>query len=398
MKKFLSAALAAAMAVSLVACGGTTSAPAGSTPAGSTAAGSGAAGATSAASLKIGGIGPLTGGAAIYGVAVKQGAELAVEEINALGGMQFELNFQDDEHDPEKSVNAYNALKDWGMQVLLGTVTTGPCLAVASEAEADNMFLLTPSASAVDVVAGDNAFQVCFTDPNQGVGAADYIADNKLASKVAVIHDASDAYSSGIYMKFAEEAAAKGLQVVSDESFTADSKTDFSVQVQKAKAAGAELVFLPIYYNEANLIIQEMNKQSYDAKVFGCDGLDGLLTIKGADTSLFEGVMLLTPFAADAQDDLTKNFVAKYVEKYGETPNQFAADAYDGVYIIKAAMEQAAANTSMSASELCDALKGAMGTISVDGLTGDGMTWAASGEVSKAPRAVKIENGAYTAM
>ena len=190
MKRFLSAALAAAMAVSLVACGGTTSAPAGSTPAGSTASGSavsGNAGGSAAAPLKIGGIGPLTGGAAIYGVAVKQGAELAVEEINALGGMQFELNFQDDEHDPEKSVNAYNALKDWGMQVLLGTVTTGPCLAVASEAEADNMFLLTPSASAVDVVKGENAFQVCFTDPNQGVGAADYIADNKLATKVAAI-------------------------------------------------------------------------------------------------------------------------------------------------------------------------------------------------------------------
>ena len=401
MKRFLSAALAAAMAVSLVACGGTTSAPAGSTPAGSTASGSavsGNAGGSAAAPLKIGGIGPLTGGAAIYGVAVKQGAELAVEEINALGGMQFELNFQDDEHDPEKSVNAYNALKDWGMQVLLGTVTTGPCLAVASEAEADNMFLLTPSASAVDVVKGENAFQVCFTDPNQGVGAADYIADNKLATKVAAIYDASDAYSSGIYTKFKEEAAAKGLELVSDESFTADSKTDFSVQVQKAKAAGAELMFLPIYYNEANLIIQEMKKQGYDAAVFGCDGLDGLLTIKGADTSLFEGVMLLTPFAVDAQDDMTKNFVAKYEEKYGETPNQFAADAYDGVYIIKAAMEQAAANTSMSASELCDLLKPAMTAISVDGLTGDGMTWAASGEVSKAPRAVKIENGAYTAM
>lgn len=377
------------MAFSFAACGGASS---------TSGAASTASGTASGAAIKIGGIGPLTGGAAIYGNAVKNGAELAVEEINAQGGLQFELNFQDDENDPEKSLNAYNNLKDWGMQALLGTVTTQPCLTVAPETAADNMFLLTPSASAVDVIKEDNAFQVCFTDPNQGVASADYIAENGLATKIAIIYDSSDAYSSGVHDKFKEEAATKGLEIVADEAFTADNKTDFSVQVQKAKSSGAELVFLPIYYSEANLIIQEMNKQGCTASVFGCDGLDGLLTIEGADTSLFEGVMLLTPFAADAQDEKTQNFVSKYEEKYGETPNQFAADAYDGVYAILAACEQGGVTADMDASAVCDALKAAMTQISVDGLTGEGMKWEATGEVNKAPRAVKIQNGAYTAM
>ena len=395
MKKAMSLVLAAAMAFSFAACGGA------SGTSGATSTASGAAsttGTASGAAIKIGGIGPLTGGAAIYGNAVKNGAELAVEEINAQGGLQFVLNFQDDENDPEKSLNAYNNLKDWGMQALLGTVTTQPCLTVAPETAADNMFLLTPSASAVDVIKEDNAFQVCFTDPNQGVASADYIADNGLATKIAVIYDSSDAYSSGIHDKFKEEAAKKGLEIVADEAFTAGNKTDFSVQVQKAKSSGAELVFLPIYYSEANLIIQEMNKQGCTATVFGCDGLDGLLTIEGADTSLFEGVMLLTPFAADAQDEKTQNFVSKYQEKFGETPNQFAADAYDGVYTILAACEQGGVTADMDASAICDALKTAMTQITVDGLTGEGMKWEATGEVNKAPRAVKIQNGAYTAM
>ena len=385
MKKAMSLVLAAAMAFSFAACGGASGT-------------SGAASTASGTAIKIGGIGPLTGGAAIYGNAVKNGAALAVEEINAQGGLQFELNFQDDENDPEKALNAYNNLKDWGMQALLGTVTTQPCLTVAPETAADNMFLLTPSASAVDVIKEDNAFQVCFTDPNQGVASADYIAENGLATKIAIIYDSSDAYSSGIHDKFKEEAATKGLEIVADEAFTADNKTDFSVQVQKAKSSGAELVFLPIYYSEANLIIQEMNKQGCTASVFGCDGLDGLLTIEGADTSLFEGVMLLTPFAADAQDEKTQNFVSKYEEKYGETPNQFAADAYDGVYTILAACEQGGVTADMDASAVCDALKAAMTQITVDGLTGEGMKWEATGEVNKAPRAVKIQNGAYTAM
>lgn len=352
--------------------------------------------------FKIGGIGPMTGAAAVYGNAVMNAAQIAVDEINEAGGVngaQLEFNPQDDEHDAEKSVNAYNALKDWGMQMLLGSVTSTPCIAVEAEAVNDNMFLLTPSGSAVDcITAGDNAFRVCFSDPDQGAASAKYIGENGLAEKVAVIYDSSDVYSSGIYATFQAEAANQPFEIVSAEAFTADSKTDFSVQLQKAKDAGADLVYLPIYYNEASLIFTQAAAMGYAPKWFGVDGIDGILSVEGFDTSLAEGVMLLTPFSADAEDDLTKNFVAKYQEKFGEVPNQFAADAYDGIYIMKAALEQAEATPDMDASALCDAMKVAMTEITVDGLTGAGMTWNAEGEPSKEPKAVVIENGAYKGM
>ena len=347
--------------------------------------------------FKVGGIGPVTGGAAVYGQAVKNATELAVNEINALGGVQFEFQFEDDEHDAEKSVNAYNSLKDWGMQMLLGTVTSAPCIAVAAETANDNMFQLTPSGSAVECVQNPNAFRVCFSDPNQGTASAQYIGENKIATKIGVIYDSSDVYSSGIYEKFAAEAANQGLEIVSAEAFTADSKTDFTVQLQKAKDAGAELVFLPIYYTEASLILTQANGMGFAPMFFGCDGLDGLLNVEGFDTSLAEGVMLLTPFAADADDELTQKFVAAYKEAYGDTPNQFAADAYDGMYAIKAAIEKSGVTPDMSVSDICDAMEVAMTEISIDGLTGEGMTWTADGEPNKAPKAVKITDGAYAA-
>ena len=351
--------------------------------------------------FKIGGIGPITGGAAVYGQAVMNASQMAADDINAEGGIngyQIEFNFQDDEHDAEKSVNAYNTLKDWGMQMLLGTVTSTPCTAVEGEASNDNMFLLTPSGSAVESISGDNAFRVCFSDPNQGTASAQYIGENKLAEKVAVIYNSSDVYSTGIYNNFVTESANQPFEIVSAEAFTEDSKTDFSVQLQKAKDAGADMVFLPIYYTEASLILTQAAGMDYAPTFFGCDGLDGLLAVEGFDTSLAEGVMLLTPFAADADDEQTKAFVSAYEEKYGETTIQFAADAYDGMYIIKAAAEKAGITPDMDASAICDALKAAMTEITYDGLTGSGMTWSADGEPNKEPKAVVIKDGAYTAM
>ncbi|MDD3570223.1 MAG: ABC transporter substrate-binding protein [Lachnospiraceae bacterium] len=395
MKKFLSLAMVAMMAVSMTACASKTQTPA-STPAETPAAEG-----TSEGTFKIGGIGPITGGAAVYGLGVMNGAQLAVDEINAAGGIngsQIEFNFQDDEHDAEKSVNAYNALKDWGMQALMGTVTSTPCIAVADKTAADNMFQITPSGSAVPCIANDNAFRVCFSDPDQGAASAKYIGENKIATKVAVIYDSSDVYSSGIYEKFAAEAPNQGIEIVAAEAFTADSKTDFSVQLQKAKSAGAEMVFLPIYYTEASLILAQSASLDFAPIFFGCDGLDGILNVEKFDTKLAEGVMLLTPFAADAQDDLTKKFVEAYKAAYNDTPNQFAADAYDAIYAIKAAMEDAKVTPDMNVSDICEAMKASMVKISIDGLTGAGMTWNASGEPNKEPKAVKIQNGAYTAM
>ena len=352
--------------------------------------------------FKIGAIGPMTGAASVYGMAVMNAAQMAVDEINEAGGVngaQLEFNPQDDEHDAEKSVNAYNTLKDWGMQMLLGTVTSAPCIAVSAEAANDNMFLLTPSGSAVDcITAGDNLFRVCFSDPDQGAASAKYIGENKLAEKVAVIYDSSDVYSSGIFATFKAEAANQPFEIVAESAFTADSKTDFSAQIQAAKDAGAELVFMPFYYNEASIVFTQAASMDFAPLWFGVDGMDGILSVEGFDTSLAEGVMLLTPFSADAEDDLTKNFVTTYKEKFGEVPNQFAADAYDGIYIMKAAMEQAGVTPDMDASAISDAMKAAMTEITVDGLTGAGMTWNAEGEPTKAPKAVVIENGAYKGM
>lgn len=351
--------------------------------------------------FKIGGIGPTTGGAASYGLAVQRGAELAVKEINEAGGIngyKIEFKFEDDEHVPEKAVNAYNTLADWGMQMLMGTVTSKPCTAVVAETEKDNMFQLTPSGSAVECVASDNAFRVCFSDPNQGKASAQYIGENGLATKVGVIYDSSDVYSSGIYDTFKAEAENQPFEIVAAESFTADNKSEFSTQIEKIKAAGADLIFLPIYYQEASLILNQADKAGYDVEFFGCDGLDGILGVENFDVSLAEGVMLLTPFAADAKDDATQKFVKAYKDAYGEVPMQFAADAYDAIYIIKAAAEKADVKPDMEISEMCEAMKEGMVEIKVDGLTGEGITWSADGEPSKAPKAVVIKDGAYAAM
>ncbi len=396
MKKFLSLALVTVMALSAVACGQSSEPENNAAEAEETA--DGAAGGET---FKIGGIGPTTGGAAVYGTNAMNGAQIAVDEINAAGGIngyQIDFKFEDDEHDAEKSVNAYNSLKDWGMQMLVGCVTTTPCVAVVQETAADNMFQLTPSASAVEAISEDNAFRICFSDPNQGLAAAQYIGEHDLAENVAIIYDSSDVYSSGIYETFKAEAANQGLNIVAEEAFTADSKTDFTVQLQKAKDGGAELVFLPFYYTEASLVLSQAKAMDYSPLFFGVDGMDGILTVENFDTSLAEGVMLLTPFAADSADEATQNFVANYEAAYGEVPTQFAADGYDCIYTIKAAVEQAGVTPDMSVSDICDALKDAMTTISVDGVTGEGITWSADGEPSKAPKAVVIKDGAYSAM
>ena len=344
--------------------------------------------------IKIGLIGPMTGAAASYGTSVAQGAQIAVDEINALGGIQLEVNVQDDEHDAEKAVNAYNTVWDWGAQMIIGTVTTSPCIAVGTEAYNDRMFMLTPSASSMDVIANkDNVFQVCFTDPDQGAAPAEYISAHGLASKVAVIYNNADAYSTGIYQSFEAKAIELGLEVVSVTTFT-DDTTDFSVQVTSAKEAGAELVFLPIYYTPASMILQQAASMEYSPVFFGVDGMDGILNIEGFDTSLAEGVLLLTPFSADASDDLTVNFVAKYEDAYNATPDQFAADGYDSVYAIYAAIEQAGITSDTSAEDACELLISVFPTLEIVGVTGT-MTWLSTGEVSKEPIAVMIQDGAY---
>ncbi len=411
MKKFLSMALVAAMTASLAACGSsgsteTTAAGESAAESAETEAAEEEAATTEAEAAEtsgdgvfvIGGSGPLTGGAALYGIAVKNGGQIAVDEINAAGGIngyQIKWVFEDDEHDAEKALNAYNTLKDEGLQMMVGTVTSGPCLAVVEETADDNMFQITPSGTTQDITANDNVFRMCFSDPAQGAKSAQYIGEHELATKVGVIYDSSDPYSQGIYESFDSEASNYGIEIVAAEAFTADSKTDFKTQIQKMKDAGAELVFLPFYYTEAALVLQQAKELDYSPVFFGCDGMDGILNLENFDTSLAEGLMLLTPFSADATDDLTVNFVKTYNDKYNETPIQFAADAYDCVYTIKYAAEKAGITPDMSVSDICEALKTAMTEIEFDGLTGEAIKFDANGEPDKAPKAVRIENGAY---
>ena len=391
MKKVL-AMLMAALMVAAMFTGCSSSKPATETTA--------AAAAATAGTVKIGMSGPLTGGASAYGLAVKAGMEVAVEEINAKGGLQIEFNAQDDEADGEKAVSAYNVLKDWGMQVMAGQVTTGSALAVAPESTADNMFNLTPSASAESLaLSGANIFQMCFTDPNQGASAAELVSTKALGTKVGVIYDSSDDYSSGLYKGFSDKAAELGLEIVATTSFTADNKADLSTQVTQCQDAGADLVFLPIYYTEAAQILSYANKIGYAPKFFGCDGMDGILTVEGFDTTLAEGLALMTPFDANASDEATQSFVAKFKEKMdGLVPNQFAADGYDVIYALYNAMTAAGITGSESASEICTALEAQFATMTIDGLTGTGMHWDENGMISKAPAAEVIENGVYVPM
>lgn len=397
-KKLLALALALTMALSLAACGGDSGSNADSTGEIGTEENSGASG----TAFKVGVIGPLTGGAAIYGTCVANSAQIAVDEINALGGdIQFELlPPADDVNDAETSVNAYNALMDDGMQLLVGTVTTQPALSVVPLAYEDRVFTITPSASGDDVIAindNDNVFQICFTDSNQGSRSAQYIDENFENPQIAIIYKNDDQYSIGIRDNFKAEADARGMSIVYEGTFTTASQTDFNVQLAAAQSAGADLLFLPIYYTPASAILTQANTLGYKPTFFGVDGMDGILTAKNFDASLAEGVYLLTPFSADAEDEMTQNFVTKYQEAYGETPNQFGADAYDAIYTLYQAIQAAGVTADMSNEEICDALIEVMPTLAVTGLTSAGseMTWDANGAVSKDPTAVIIENGTY---
>ena len=383
--KILVLALSCMMVFAMTACGG------GSSDGGDSEGGAG--------TLHLGGIGPLTGPAALYGNAVKNGAELAVKEINEANpdGVQLVWDMQDDEHDAEKSVNAYNKLVDDGMQVLIGSVTTAPCTAVAAEAYANRTFALTPSASGPAVTEGnDNVFQLCFSDPNQGIASASYIKENFPDATVGVIYNNADNYSSGIYDKFKSEYEADGKKLAAVEAFSDDANADFTAQLNSMKSAGVDLIFLPIYYTPASNIMTQANKMGYEPTYFGVDGMDGILDLEGFDTSLAEGVMLLTPFTPYSDDPKVQEFVAAYEEAYGDKPIQFAADAYDCVYAVYDAFAQTGLSTDATMDEICEEMIAVFtGDFTASGLTAESMSWNAAGEVDKTPKVCVIEDGKY---
>ena len=389
------------MALSLTACGGGQSGGSQSSG-GQSNSGQSSGGGSGAVTVKVGGIGPITGDQAQYGTATAWGAEIAVEEINALNGpIRLDYDFQDDTGVADTAVAAYNQLKDWAKDaplVIYGCTTTAPCVAVASETFADRYFQLTPSASSPDVTAGkDNAFQMCFTDPGQGVAAAEYLQNAGLGTKIGVIYNNGDAYSTGIANAFIAKAKEVGLEVVTTQTFPDDKTTDYTVQLNACKNDGADLIFLPIYYTPASLILAQAKQMGYTPTFFGADGMDGMLDMEGFDKSLAEGLLLMTPFNAAGTDERTKSFVEKYQAAHSILPNQFAADGYDCMYAIYEACCEIDGIANMNSSELCDALiaKFTGGSFSVDGLTGTSMKWLESGEVSKAPVVVKVESGVY---
>ncbi len=349
--------------------------------------------------IKVGGIGPTTGDAAQYGTATQWGAEIAVAEINALNGpVKLELRYEDDTNVADTAVSAYNQLKDWGAQVIYGCTTTAPCIAVSTETFADRYFQLTPSASSPEVTNGkDNVFQMCFTDPGQGTAAAEYLKDSGLGAKLGVIYNNGDPYSTGIAEAFIAKAGELGLEVVATSTYPDDKTTDYTVQLNACKDAGADLVFLPIYYTPASLILAQAKQMDYAPTFFGGDGMDGMLDMEGFDKSLAEGLLLMTPFNASGTDERTKTFVEQFQADHSILPNQFAADGYDCMYAIYEACCQIDGIADMDNAQLCDALSALFtgGSFSVDGLTGTGMKWLTTGEVSKAPVVVKVESGVY---
>ena len=352
--------------------------------------------------IKVGGIGPTTGDNAQYGTATEWGAEIAVEEINALNGpVKLEFKYEDDTGAADTAVAAYNNLKDWAKDaplVIYGTTTTGPCVAVSAETYADRIFQLTPSASSPDVVAGkDNVFQMCFTDPYLGTAGAEYLKEKGLGTKYAVIYNNGDAYSTGIAEAFIAKTKELGMELVATQTYPDDNTTDYTVQLNACKDAGADVVFLPIYYTPASLVLAQAKQMSYAPLFIGGDGMDGMLDMDGFDKSLAEGLLLMTPFSAGAEDERTKSFVEKFQKAHNILPNQFAADGYDCMYAIYEACLEIEGLAGMDSAALCDALsaKFGSGTFKVDGLTGKDMTWKKTGEIDKAPLIFKVENGAY---
>ena len=394
MKKVIAVMMAVCMVFAMAACGssGSTNTPAGTSNNSSSAANTPAASGTDTAAetVVMGGIGPLTGPYANYGTSVYNGAKLAVEEINAAGGingMQVTLKFEDSQGDPESAVNAYGKLMDEGMQLSLGGVFSGETASIVAAANEDDIMLLTPSGSADAILEGnDKAFRICFYDSFQGAAAAQYIVDNNMATEVGVFYESDYDYSKGLYNSFVEKANELGLTIKETQTFTTGTNTDFSTQINALVNSGVKVVFIPIYAEEASTFLtQAKGKFADDVYFFGADGLDGILGKVEQDVSIANNVLMLTPFAADDTAENVQAFVKAYEAAYEATPDQFAADGYDAVYVYKAAVEAAGSTSG-------EALAATMLSLSVDGVTGT-MTWTEDGNTNKPASAIVYKDG-----
>ena len=352
------------------------------------------AGGSDGDTIRLGGVGPLTGGYANYGLSVQHGAELAAKEINAAGGVNGKMlgvQFQDSQGDPESAVAAYGKLMDWGMNVSLGAVLSGETASVVAAAKADDMFIMETTGSADKCIDGnDKAFRICFYDSYQGTAAADYLKDKALATEVGVFYQSDNDYSAGLYNAFAAQCQKVGVTIKETQTFTTATNTDFSTQVNALVASGVKVVFIPIYAEEASTFLtQAKGKFGSDVYFFGGDGLDGILGKVSQDVTIADNVLMMTPFAADSAEAKVQAFVKAYQDAYNATPDQFAADGYDAVYAVKAAIEAAKGSTSGTD------LAAVMTSLTVEGVTGT-MTWSADGNTNKAASAILYKNGVGT--
>ena len=347
--------------------------------------------------IVIGGIGPLTGTASTYGQSVRNGAQIAIDEINAAGGVngvQLALVFEDDEADGTKAKSAYETLMDKGMDILVGAVTSGASVSLNDLILKDGILQITPSASQIEAAQNPNSFRVCFTDPLQGVAMAEYAYNTLGYKSVAIIHNHDDDYSTGMYNAFVERYKQLGGKIAEDVSFSKDA-TDFSAQMTKIAAADADFLYMPIYAEKAAQIVITANEKGVNLPLVGGDGLDGILNyLTGDNAKLVEGLIYLTPFVSTDESAKIQAFTETYTKKFGQAPDQFAADGYDAVYLAKLALEKAGV-TSTDAIDNA-ALVAAMQEIEYEGLTGK-MTFDANGEPQKGAKVAKIVNGIYVA-
>lgn len=352
--------------------------------------GGSASGGSDSDTIRIGGLAPLTGDAASYGVAVNNAIQMAVEDINANGGIdgkQIEYIYYDEKGDTTEATNAYNKLvQDDKVVAIIGDVTTKPTLAVAQTSQQDNIPIITATATAAEVtLTGPNIFRACFTDPFQGELMASYASEKLGATKVAVLSDMADDYSSGIAEAFVAKAEELGMQVVADEKYQ-DGDVDFKSQLTNIKGQNPDVLFLPVYYEDLRLISAQAKEVGVTAQLCGADGWDSVLT-DNFDSSVLNGGVFCSQYSTESTDERVQSFISAYKEKYEMDPNMFAVLAYDATNMMAQAISDAGSTDSQ-------AIIDAMAALEYDGLTGH-MTFDEDRNPKKSAVIVSIQDNAY---
>ena len=341
--------------------------------------------------IKIGGLAPLTGSLAIYGVTTTNGANLAIDEINKNGGIlgkKVEYITLDTKGDSTEAVMAYNKLIDRGVSAIIGEITSKPSLAVAEIAAQDNMPMITPTGTQVDITeAGPSIFRVCFTNPYQGKVLAVLAKERLNADTAAIMINNSSDYSDGIAKAFIEQADILGIKITAKEGY-ADGDKDFRAQLTKIAAEQPDVLLVPEYYEQASLIATQAREVGVKAVFIGSDGWDGITkTLDSSSYNAIENSYFTNHFSMQDTTPKIQNFLKSYKDNYNEDPSAFSALGYDAVYMVKKAVENAG---STDKEAVVDALK----NIEYDGITGY-LTFDEHNNPVKAVTILKITNGEY---